>query len=79
MLYKNNKQASRDMKLFITNIKASRLESVQDFLIKLDIKPLHRGAFCQSISGGFTTMAVINPPKKKLAKHISVHCAMFIQ
>ena len=24
MLYKNNKQASRDMKLFITNIKASR-------------------------------------------------------
>jgi phosphotransferase system glucose/maltose/N-acetylglucosamine-specific IIC component len=24
-------------------------------------------------SGGFTTMAVINPPEKKLAKHICVH------
>ena len=25
-------------------------------------------------SGGFTTMAVINPPESKLAKRTSVHC-----
>ena len=26
------------------------------------------------LSGGFTTMAVINPPERKLAKRISVDC-----
>ena len=31
--------------------------------------------FASSISGGFTTMAVINPPERKLAKRTSVHCA----
>jgi hypothetical protein len=30
--------------------------------------------FDSYLSGGFTTMAVINPPEKKLAKHTSVHC-----
>ena len=29
------------------------------------------------ISGGFTTMAVINPPERKLAKRTSVHCGNF--
>ena len=28
--------------------------------------------FTSFLSGGFTTMAVINPPEKKLAKHTSV-------
>ena len=28
-------------------------------------------------SGGFTTMAVINPPERKLAKRASVHCTFF--
>jgi hypothetical protein len=28
--------------------------------------------FASFLSGGFTTMAVINPPEKKLAKHTSV-------
>ena len=28
--------------------------------------------FTSFLSGGFTTMAVINPPEKKLAKRISV-------
>ena len=28
----------------------------------------HRGAFCSFLSGGFTTMAVINPLERKLVK-----------
>jgi hypothetical protein len=31
--------------------------------------------FASLLSGGFTTMAVINPPEKKLANRTSVHCA----
>ena len=31
--------------------------------------------FASFLSGGFTTMAVINPPESKLAKRTSVHCA----
>jgi hypothetical protein len=30
--------------------------------------------FVSLLSGGFTTMAVINPPERKLAKHTSVQC-----
>ena len=30
--------------------------------------------FARFLSGGFTTMAVINPPKRKLAKRTSVQC-----
>ena len=30
--------------------------------------------FASFLSGGFTTMAVMNPPEKKLEKHTSVHC-----
>ena len=30
--------------------------------------------FASLLSGGFTTMAVINPPERKLGKRISVHC-----
>ena len=30
--------------------------------------------FASFLSGGFTTMAVINPPESKLAKRTSVHC-----
>ena len=30
--------------------------------------------FASFLSGGFTTMAVIIPPKRKLAKRTSVHC-----
>ena len=30
--------------------------------------------FASLLSGGFTTMAVINPPEKKLANRTSVHC-----
>ena len=30
--------------------------------------------FANFLSGGFTIMAVIDPPEKKLAKHTSVHC-----
>ena len=40
------------------------------------LEPLHRGAFASSLSGGFTTMAVINPPESKLAKRTSVHCEL---
>ena len=29
--------------------------------------------FAGLLSGGFTTMAVINPPERKLAKRTSVH------
>jgi hypothetical protein len=38
---------------------------------------VHRGAFASFLSGGFTTMTVINPPEKKLAKCTSVHWANF--
>ena len=34
--------------------------------------------FASFLSGGFTTMAVINPPEKKLAKRTSVHCVLKI-
>jgi hypothetical protein len=30
--------------------------------------------FASLLSGGFTTMAVINPPERKLAKRTSVQC-----
>ena len=30
--------------------------------------------FVDFLSGGFTTNALINPPERKWAKHISVHC-----
>ena len=30
--------------------------------------------FASFLSGGITTMAVINPPEKKLANRTSVHC-----
>ena len=30
--------------------------------------------FASFLSGGFTTMAVMNPPEKKLEKRTSVHC-----
>ena len=30
--------------------------------------------FASFLSGGFTTMTVINPPEKKLAKRTSVDC-----
>ena len=32
--------------------------------------------FASFLSGGFTTQAVINPPKRKLAKRTSVHCTV---
>ena len=32
--------------------------------------------FASFLSGGFTTMAVINPPESKLAKRTSVHWAI---
>ena len=33
--------------------------------------------FAGLLSGGFTTMAGINPPENKLANRISVHCVKF--
>ena len=33
--------------------------------------------FDSFLSGGFTTMAVINPPERKQAKRTSVHCPIF--
>ena len=33
--------------------------------------------FSSFLSGGFTTMAVINPPERKLAKRTCVHCAAY--
>ena len=35
--------------------------------------------FASFLSGGFTTMAVINPPERKLAKRTSVHCTETFQ
>ena len=32
--------------------------------------------FASFLSGGFTTMAVVNPPERKLAKRTSVNCAV---
>ena len=32
--------------------------------------------FASFLSGGFITAIVVNPPERKLAKRISVHCAM---
>ena len=33
--------------------------------------------FASLFSGGFTTIAVINQPERKLAKRSSVHCTIF--
>ena len=35
---------------------------------KLDVKQCTEVRFARLLSGGFTTMAVINPPERKLAK-----------
>ena len=35
--------------------------------------------FVSFLSVGFTIMAVINPPEKKLTKRTSVHCVAYIQ
>ena len=32
--------------------------------------------FASFLSGGFTTMAVINPPERKLERRTSVHCTI---
>ena len=32
--------------------------------------------FASLLSGGFTTMAIINPPERKLAKRTSVQCGV---
>ena len=34
--------------------------------------------FVSFLSGGFTTLAVVNRPERKLAKRTSVHCQIFI-
>ena len=34
--------------------------------------------FASFLSGGFTTMTVMNPPEKKLEKRTSVHCLEII-
>ena len=36
---------------------------------------VHKDAFCQ-FSSRFTTIAVINPPERKLTKRTSVQCAL---
>ena len=33
--------------------------------------------FASFLPGGFTTMAVINPPESKLAKRTSVQCSVY--
>ena len=33
--------------------------------------------FASFLSGGFTTMAVIDPPERKLAKRTSVNCLVY--
>ena len=35
--------------------------------------------FASFFSGGFTTMAVIDPPERKLAKRTSVHCKIVLK
>ena len=42
--------------------------------IKQQISKVEEVRFARLLSGGFTTMAVINPPERKLAKRTSVHC-----
>ena len=42
-------------------------------------KTFHRDTFCSFLSGGFTTMAVINPRERKLERRTSVHCALWCQ
>ena len=41
----------------------------------------YRLSHCTEVrfAGGFTTMAVINPPERKLAKRTSVHCTKYIK
>ena len=53
--------------------------------LKKQIEAVHEGKkphkcsevhFVSFLSGGFTTMAVINPPERKLAKRTSVKCSI---
>ena len=50
---------------------------VLDLSYVLQVSSLHctHVRFASFLSGGFTTMAVINPPERKLAKRTSVHWA----
>ena len=50
--------------------KASRGQYFQTCCFTME----HRREFCQFLSGGFTTMAVINPPERQLGKRNSVQC-----
>ena len=46
-----------------------KLEYVMYETKKVQVLPTHRGAFVSLL-----TAIVVNPPEKKLAKHISVQC-----
>ena len=56
-------------------IKCKRLLRFSPQIFHFWHSALHIGGFCQFPSGGFTTMAVMNPLEKKLEKRTSVQLA----
>jgi hypothetical protein len=48
------------------------------YSVNLCFNAMQRGAFASFISGGFTVMAVINQPEKKLAKRTSLQCMYLV-
>ena len=45
------------------------------FLHPMDNAQCTKVRFARFLSGGFITAIVVNPPERKLAKHISVQCS----
>ena len=58
-------------------MKSSFLPKYERKIVRISALYLHHCTvlhFASFLSGGFTTMAVINPPERNLAKRTSVHC-----
>ena len=65
--------------MFDANRKVSLECYPEDIFSSCKVCTQHKGAFANFLSGGFTTMAVMNLPEKKLEKHTSVLCCKIYQ
>ena len=60
--------------LFFLIYQKSRQSTKWYFVTKIFLTYCTEVRFASFLSGGFTTMAVMNPPEKKLEKRTYVHC-----
>ena len=73
LLNVENEQLQRDVESL-----RDEMENIRYWLLKFDIthkfNHFTEVRFASFLSGGFTTMAVINPPERKLEKRSPVQC-----